>query len=497
MKKILSFVLIFAALFLTVGCEAGGGGNVKKNNEIPEYTEEELKNLKADVTFWHAMGQANQAAIDKIIKSFNKLYPNITVTQASQGGYTDLRDKVLKSVRAGNQPTIAQVYPDHVSLYLEGNAVRELDSYINHPTYGLTATQVADYIQTYYAEGKIYDMKGTLYSLPFNKSTEVMFINASWFEKNGLLAKYNLGEIKTTAAGIKYFELAEGGHLTWEDIEEISTFFKQTSEYQQLSETEKKDNYAFSYDSASNLFITITQQWGGQYTELTGENTGKFVFDNAQSKAAVQWYLNHYKAGEFVTAAAWNADYTSDKFKAGNVKMTVGSSAGCSYNDPGEAFVLGVLPYPQKAAAYGKGTEGGEYVIQQGTNVALFNCANPDEELAGWLFLRFLTSWTPNIDVEDQATYIWCTETGYFPILQSLRNSKEYQAYLDGNGDGTRALAATVSIVGYAQKDIFYTSPSFPGTSKCRDEVENLVNAVLYADISIDDAYNNALAELK
>ncbi len=111
--------------------------------------------------------------------------------------------------------------------------------------------------------------------------------------------------------------------------------------------------------------------------------------------------------------------------------------------------------------------------------------------------MRFLTSWTPNIDVEDQATYIWCTETGYFPILTSLRNSAAYQSYLDGEGDGTRALAATVSIVGYNQKDIFYTSPSFPGTSKCRDLVESLVDGVLYAGKSIDQAYREALAELK
>lgn len=496
MKKFLTFVTIFVALFLVVGC-GGKGDDGPSYGEIPEYSEAELKNLKAEVTFWHAMGQSNQAAIDKIIKSFNKLYPNITVTQASQGGYTDLRDKIAKSIRAGNQPTIAQVYPDHVSLYLEGGAVRELDSYISHPVYGLTQAQVNDYIQSYYAEGKIYDQKGTLYSLPFNKSTEVMFINATWFEENGLLAQYNLGQIKRTAAGVKYFELAEGGHLTWEDIEEIAEFYVNSAEYQAMSEEEKADHFAFSYDSSANLFITITQQWGGQYTELTGENQGKFVFDNAQSRAAVEWYYNLYKAGKFVTAKAWGADYTSDKFKNQNVLMTVGSSAGCSYNDPGDKFVLGVLPYPQKEAAYGKGIAGGEYVIQQGTNVALFNCDNRDEELAGWLFMRFLTSWTPNIDVEDQATYIWCTETGYFPILTSLRNSAAYQSYLDGEGDGTRALAATVSIVGYNQKDIFYTSPSFPGTSKCRDLVESLVDGVLYAGKSIDQAYREALAELK
>lgn len=493
MKKLLTFVTIFVALFMLASC--GGNSGSKSTNEIPEYTAEEAKNLTASVTFWHAMGQSNQAVIDKIIKSFNKIYPNITVTQASQGGYTDLRDKIQKSVRTGGHPTIAQVYPDHVSLYMEGNAVRELDSYMNHPVYGLSAAQINDYIDSYFAEGKIYDTAGTLYSLPFNKSTEVMFINATWFQENGLLEKYNLGQIKTNAAGTKYFEAAENSHLTWEDIEEISQFYLDSAEYKALTNEEKSDNYAFSIDSAANLFITITQQWGGQYTKLIGENQGEFVFDNAESRAAVQWYLDHYKAGEFVTAKAWNADYTSDKFKSGNVKMTIGSSAGCSYNDPGDKFVLGVLPYPQKAAAYGKGIEGGEYVIQQGTNVALFNCKDPNEELAGWLFIKFLTTWTEGLDEEDQATYIWSNETGYFPILKSLRNSPSYNAKI--SDPATRDLFGTVSYVGYAQKDIFYVSPSFPGTSKCRDLVENLINAVLYTDTSLDQAYADALNGLK
>lgn len=487
MKKFFTFVSILVALFLVASC---GGNSTKQPGEIPEYTEAELKELNTTITFWHAMGQAKTAIIEEMVQSFNKIYPNITVNIQNQGGYDDLRDKVQKSFRTEGHPTLAQVYPDHVTLYLSGNSVRELDSYVNHATYGLTAAQLNDYVETYYNEGTIYDEKGTLYSLPFNKSTEVLYFNASWFEEHGLLEKYDLGTIEN-----RIFVRKEGSHLTWEDIEEIGQYYIATDEYQALNDNEKLDYFAFSYDSEDNLFITLTLQWGGEYTRLTGENTGEFVFNNAQSKQAIQWYLDGYRAGYFVTASAWKADYTSDKFTSGNVVMTVGSSAGCSYNDPGDKFVLGVLPFPQRKAEYGTGSPR-ECVIQQGTNISLFNCDDPNEELAGWLFLKFITTWTEGLAYDQQPTAIWAERSGYFPILNSLMASSEYQSFLDGDGD-TRALTATVAIIGYEQSSKYYTSPSFPGTSKCRDEVENLVESILYAGVSLDQAYINALNELK
>ena len=495
MKKFFAFLVVFAALFVSFGCSGGGNGGNRVNGEIPEYSAEELKNLEAEVVFWHAMGQEKTGFIQSMITSFNKLYPNIKVTVANQGGYDDLRDKVQKSIRSGLQPTLSQVYPDHVTLYMSGDAVRELDSYVNHPTYGLTQAQLNDYVPAYFAEGKIYDEKGTLYSLPFNKSTEVMFINASWFEEHGLLEKYNLGEIKLIDDETKVFVRNEGAHLTWEDIEEIGQYYINTDEYKQRTDLEKADYYAFSYDSEDNLFITLTQQWGGEYTKSTGANEGEFVFDNAKSREALQWYLNGHKNGYFVTASAWNVDYTSDKFTSGNVVMTIGSSAGCTYNDPKGKFVLGVLPYPQREAAYGTGV--GEFVIQQGTNVALFNCEDADEELAGWLFLKFITSWHPDLPYEEQPTAIWCEKSGYFPILNSLMEHEKYQYFLDGKGQPTRTIQATVAIVGYEQSQNYFVSPTFPGTSKCRDEVENLVEAVLYAGKTMDEAYATALANLK
>ena len=458
----------------------------KVTTDIPEYTLEELKNLNTTITFWHAMGQAKSAIIQEMVNSFNKIYPNITVNIASQGGYDDLRDKIARSIRTGNTPTLAQVTTNHVPLYLKSNAISELNTYVNHQTYGLTQAQYADYIDAYLEEGMIYDSAKTLYSLPFNKSTEVLYFNATWFQENGLLERYNLG---TISDGV--FQRNPGARLSWEDIEEIGQYFISTDEYQAMSTWEQLDNYAFSYDSDDNLFITLTLQFGGEYTKLTSEGKGEYLFNNAKSREAVQWYYDSFKAGYFVTASAWNADYTSDKFTSGNVKINVGSSAGCSYNDPGDKFVLGVLPYPQWEDAAKE-----KKVIQQGTNVALFKCDDPDEELAGWLFLKFITTWTQGLSYDQQPTYIWATQSGYFPILKSLMNSPEYQEFLNGN-NGQKSLTAIVTNIALEQENYNYITPAFPDSDKCRQEVGYLLERVLYAGISIEQAYNDAINNLR
>ena len=51
--------------------------------------------------------------------------------------------------------------------------------------------------------------------------------------------------------------------------------------------------------------------------------------------------------------------------------------------------------------------------------------------------------------------------------------------------------------VGYEQSAYFYTDYAFPGSSKCRDEVGLLIEAILYGGKTLDQAYADAMAELR
>ena len=479
MKKFLSLLVILFAAFAVVSC-GNTGGNDTGGTEVPPQ-KDPLKvipeldiNAHIDVEFWHAMGQENQAIIQGIIDEFNVYFPNITVTQVPMGDYTTLRDTITSGIPANEVPTIAQTYPDHVALYLSGNAVQELDSYLasettvqlNDGTYdkvGLTKAEQDQYIDGFWAEGTMYDSQGTMYSIPFNKSTEVLFYNKDLFDKYG-------------------YEVPQ----TWDDILAICEDFVTRPEYTNLINSGKKAS-VFSIDSQANLFITLTQQWGGKYTEFDSKGVGQFVFNNAESKAAMAFFKENFDKGYFASATHFGADYSSDAFKAQQCLMTIGSSAGAKYNSSAD-FTTGVAAYPQKDLENAQ-------VIQQGTNVSLFKCANPQEELAGWLFMKFLTNF--------ESALAWCTGTAYFPIRKDVLNSTEYAEHIsgiivdeEGNMIENPTTAQLAQKVGLTQQGWFYSNVAFKGSSAARDNAELIVNAILYGNKTIDQAYQEAMNDL-
>ena len=204
-----------------------------------------------------------------------------------------------------------------------------------------------------------------------------------------------------------------------------------------------------------------------------------------------------------VTSAFFGTEYSSDAFKLGQCIMTLGSSAGAKYNVPNDnSFEVGVAIYPQKDL-------NNPQVIQQGTNVSLFKCADAQEELAGWLFLKYLTNyesaliWVTGFDEYQNLAgeIIDAAEgTSYFPIRKDVYESQKYQDYVAGkevDAQGNVKYNPTVknlaAKIGFDQSEWFYTNVAFDGSSIARDEVENLVSRLLYNDHSgknIDDVIN-------
>ncbi len=513
MKKFLSFLFVLFIGFTLVACQGPTTDD------------------RVQVTFWHAMGAANQAVIDEMIESFEAKYPNVHVTQANQGGYDELRDKVNNSIIAGTMPTIAQTYPDHVTSYLaRKDAVVNLNKYVFDAELGFDAQGVDEslYVDSFYKESTSYDDEGSMYSLPFNKSTEITFYNKTIFSKYNWFVDL-LGYEESTV--YEYVDvLDEEGqpvvddkgvvqqervykkdfvwHPTWQELEKIGKAFIETGEYKQAVD-QKKKVAAFSYDSQSNLFITLTQQLAAldendtygekgetAYTGFDANKVGQFNFldeNNPYAVEAVRYYKEQYDNGYFATSGTLGVSYSSDAFKAVQCVVTIGSSAGAGYNDPGEAFEVGVGTYPQV-----EGTKEEEYqVIQQGTNVTLFAQKDPEVEKYGWLFILHM--------INFENALLWATKTAYFPIRSDVFDSQQYKDYIDGKtytDDGEviyePGLKGVAAEVGWTQRNWFYTNCAFNGTDVARDSVELLVqNVLLNKKDSVDNAIASAFATCK
>ena len=400
------------------------------------------------ITFHHTMNANLREVVDNYVAEFNKLYPNITVIHEQVGGYDDVRDQISTKISAGNQPNIAYCYPDHVAIYNMAKAVTTLDELIESKfectradgtteILGLTDEQKADFIEGYYNEGREFG-DGLMYTMPFSKSTEVLYYNKTFFEEHNLTVP-----------------------TTWEELEAVCA---------KILEIDPMC-YPLGYDSESNWFITMTEQYGSPYT--SAEPGNQFLFDNEQNHAFVKMFNSWYQKG-YVTTQNIYGGYTSGLFvnmetDTPNSYMSIGSSAGATHQRPaktdgGYPFEVGITTIPQVDPANPK-------VISQGPSVCIFQKENEQEVIASWLFVKFLTT-SPEFQAE------FSMASGYVPVIKSAAENPVYAEFMN-NADGGDQIAALSAKVCLAQSHAYYTSPAFDGSSKARDEVGALLTACL------------------
>ena len=419
------------------------------------------------ITFYHTIGSSQWGVLDNYITEFNKLYPNIHIIHELVGNYDDVRDQIKSEIKTDNQPNIAYCYPDHVALYNQLDAVITLDSLINSTIeinradgtteiLGLTGAQKADFIEGFYNEGRQFG-DGLMYTMPMSKSTEVLYYNKTFFDANNLSVP-----------------------TTWDEMEALCAKIL----------TIDSNCIPLGYDSEANWFINLCEQYGSAYTCSTGDH---FLFDNDTNRAFAKRLRDWFQNGYVITQNIY-IGYTSGLFteSAENINsyMCIASSAGATHQLPiktsdGYPFEVGIAAIPQVDPSNPK-------VVSQGPSLCIFKDANPQEVVASWLFVKFLTT---NVDFQTE----FSMASNYIPVLKSAVHNEKYAAYLalaDG-GDHITALSAQVCM---SQAGAYFTSPGFDGSAIARDEVGSLLVKCLTmfgndVDAQIDTAFQEAIDE--
>ena len=469
-KKIISLILMCVMVLgmcSLAGC--GLGGSAQKAFEVPEagFNPDET----VEITFTHTMGSKLQDVLNNYITEFNKVYPNIQITHQSAGGWSDINGQINTEIAGGTQPNIAYCYPDHVAMYNIAKSVVTLDNLIESDIaiegkdeiIGLTDEQKKDFIESYYNEGLAYG-DDLMYTMPLNKSTEVLYYDKTFFEANNL-------KVPTT-----WDEL-------WDTCEKILKI--------------DPDCYPLGYDAEDNWFITLCEQMKTGYT--SAKDGGQYLFNNDKNKAFVKELREYYQKGYFTTQELYGS-YTSNLF----VETTdtrcyrcVGSSGGASYqmsnNDTGDgsfAFEVGVAPIPQF-------DEDNRKTISQGPSLCILKGKNTTDQqvLASWLFVKFLCT---NVDFQAE----FSMASGYMPVLKSVTENENYAAWLN-KGNGYEYLVAKCVKVGIDGRDDYFVSPAFNGSSSARTQVGALLLKCLSGEAAdekavdklIDDAFQEAIDE--
>ena len=382
MKK--SLFLLVLCFLLLVGCNsnnAAPSSSQPNNNNTPKEAkpeEPEVKELvidqKVEIEFWHAMSGGHEEALEAIVEKFNAESEFITVKATNQGSYNDLQQKIMAAARAKGLPTISQVTTNIVPEFIKNGFVVPLDSFIENDKYGMSTEELED-IVSIFKESSSWD--GTFYTLPFSKSTRVLFYNSGLLEEHGL-------------------EVPE----TWEDIRTIS------------EKVTGNGVVGMGFENSFEMeFESILLQMGGEY--VNEENLEAHFASETGVKALA---LIKDMIDDGIARTAGEDGYMSNPFGRGDVAMYIGSSAGIPFvrgaAEGNIEWSTTVLPTYNGSAA----------TPFAGNDVIMYNQSTELEQLAAWEFMKYLTS--------TEVTAEWSMKSGYLPVRYSALGLDTYKNYI-------------------------------------------------------------------
>ena len=374
------------------------------------------------VEFWHNMSGAFAETIDSIVSDFNSTIgaeKGITVNATYQGSYDDLKAKITASIKANNSPNVVQGTVNNIMELAQSGFIQELDPYIYHDEIGIKDYE--DVYQGYRDEMSSYFETGETLSLPFAKSTDLLFYNKTFFEENNLTPP-----------------------TTWEETVEVS---------KKIYELTGKPG--LSIDNLPNYLITYLFQAGAEYTNQNGE----LLFNNETSLKAIEMLKTGMEEGYFRIAG--EDKYSSGPFLAENVYMYIGTTAGEGFLNR-DNFDWDTTFVPQVDVKNPVG-------IQQGANIAILNQGATSEEVyASYEFIKYMISTETNTK--------WSMDTGYLPVRESVFNSDEYQEYL-ANSQGNVKLNGVKAVENGFIEAIFQTDSY--SSAMVRNEVGTMLESIL------------------
>ena len=432
------------------------------------------------IYFYHTMGQSLQEPLKIAKAQFEEKYPGWKIEHSQIGGYDEVKSAIVGDLVAGTQPDLAYCYADHVAQYLESETVVNMSQFIDNTnklstvvlegenwvekefgTIGYSAAEVADFVPGYYAEGYAKNYAGyakyfqadDVITMPFQKSTEVLFYNAD--------ALVELGHVDADGNAV--------APTTWDELWAICVEAK--AKWPQTT--------PLGYDSEANWFITMCEQNGWGYT--SAEEGKHYLFNNSNAQAWLADLKTRFEAGLFTTQEIYGS-YSSNLFvkgvEEGGSIFSIGSSGGASHQAT-EKFTWGVAPLPGSVVD-GKVNNA---AISQGPSLVMFKTAssNTDQkQLMTWEFVKVLLS------PEMQAAF--ATVSGYMPPRLSAYDVTSYKEFMEGG-----SIVSVTAKVASTMVDRYYTSPAFVGSSTARTQVGTaLVYAVMGTKTpqqALNDAY--------
>lgn len=410
------------------------------------------------LTMWHNYGGQMKILMDEMIDEFNAsigasqgIIVNVTAISGSQELHEMLVAAAKETPGAMPLPDMTTAYPKTAAILRQYGRLVDLKKFF-------TDEKLAGYVAPFVEEGMLDSDQ--LYVFPIAKSTEVLFVNQTLFDRFAAENDVDLDDLATfegiAAVSLKYLE--------WTDSKTPGI---------------RGDGKAFFMaDSLFNQALVGSRQLDEQFlvsglSAPQGDTTGL----NLDGPAYDRIWDAYYTAAACGSIAVFDG-YSSDLFKTGDLVCSVGSTAGVLFypekvtypDNTQDKADFTVLPYPVYQ-------DGLKIALQRGSGLCVLN---PDDAhaYAASIFLDWFTQPEQNLR--------FTLSSGYLPVTKEAFNrlwtitapgTQTASAVQLENPRIARQLETVLHM--YDQYDFFYAPPDLSSEDLERRYEEQLMAQIL------------------
>ncbi len=404
------------------------------------------------VVYWHQYSDDSSQAetMSALIVEFNSSNEyGITVEAIHQGSYSPIQDLMNTAILAGELPNLVAGYANAIAGWANEGVVVDINQLLNSPQWGIPADEQANLN---------FDL------LDVNQLDFAPFygMRVAWANQNSLNVFYTNLDI-VEALG---FERRPPETLA--EFEEISCAAGASEMYQ-----------GYPMDTGTSHFESFVAAHGGA---IFDSDSGAYIFESDEVAATLETFTRMLE-NNCAYLFAERYQNTGD-FSVGITPFAAGSSAGIPFvtwdaatAEMTDDWVVSGFP----------GADGVGPTLQLFVPSQAILTATPEQEVATWLFVKFLAG--------AEAQLAWSGATGYFSIRNDIEVTEDdfteprmpYHRFVEVQG-----ILADESVS-------IYSSPGLPSYSAVRGLVPNVIAEVVSGDATVAAALaelNEEVAEL-
>ena len=364
MKKFLGIVL---ALALLLSCMA-----------LPALAEEPLQ-----LTMYFPVNVGGDAAklIDQMTADFNAENPDIQVQSVYTGNYDDTVTAIQTAIQGGNAPDLFVSLATQRFTMADTKMAMSLDDLIAADPEGQAF--IDDFIDGFMLDSYV---DGSIYSIPFQRSTMVMFYNKDAFAEVGLDP--------------------EAPPKNWDEMVEYAQKLTNENRY--------GVGIALNSGSAQWAFTGFSLQNCTNGVGLMSADGKEVYFNTPENIEALQLWLDLQNKYKCMAPGIVQWTDLPTQFLAGEVAMIYHTTGNLTNIKNNATFDFGVCFLPA-GRQYGAPTGGGNFYITNGIS--------EERQKAAWEFIKFCCS--------TERAAQWSIDTGYVATRESCYETQLLKDYYE------------------------------------------------------------------